>query len=330
MFKLGHEALEGARHDRRCCCCSVAQSYPTLCDPMDCSIPGLPVPQCLPEFAKVCVPFSLLILWCPLLLHPQSFPASGTFPMSCLFSSDDQNIGASASASVLPVNIQGWPPLRLTSLISLLSKGLLGIFCNTTVRRHQFFDIAFFMVQLSQLYVTTGKTIVLTTWAFVGRIMSLLFNILSIFVIVFLPRSNCPLISWLQSLYAVILEPKKRKSVTTIFPFYLPCSNGTRCHDLRFFFFKYFVLSWLFPLFLHPHQEALSSSSFSAIRVISSTNMRLLMFLPPILIPACNSSSLAFLMMHSAYKLNKQGDSRQPCCTPFSILDLEPISCSNG
>ena len=143
----------------------------------------------------------------------------------------------SASASVLPVNIQGWPPLRLTSLISLLSKGLLGIFCSTTVWRHQFFDIAFFMVQLSQLYVTTGKTIVLTTWAFVGRIMSLLFNILSIFVIVFLPRGNCPLISWLQSLYAVILEPKKRKSVTTIFPFYLPCSNGTRCHDLRFFFF---------------------------------------------------------------------------------------------
>ena len=55
MFKLRHEAWEGARHDRRSCCCSVAQSYPTLCDPMDCSTPGLPVPQCLPEFAQVCV-----------------------------------------------------------------------------------------------------------------------------------------------------------------------------------------------------------------------------------------------------------------------------------
>ena len=178
---------------------------------------------------------------------PQSFPASRTFPMNCLFSSDDQNIGTSASASILPVNMQGWPPLRLTGLISLLSKGLSGIFSSTTVRRHQFFDIAFFMVQLSQLYVTTGKTIVLTTWTFVGRIMSLFFNILSTFVITFLPRSNCLLISWLQSLYAVILEPKKRKSVTTIFPFYLPCSNGTIRHDLSFVFFKkHFVLSWLF------------------------------------------------------------------------------------
>ena len=144
----------------------------------------------LPKFVffALVMPFGLLILWCPPLLHPPSFPASGTFPMNCLFSSDDQNIGA--SASVLPVNVQGWPPLRLTGLISLLSKGLSGIFSSTTVRRHLFFDNAFFMVQLSQLYVTTGKTIVLTTWTFVGRIMSLLFNILSMFVITFLPRSN--------------------------------------------------------------------------------------------------------------------------------------------
>ena len=210
---------------------------------------SLSVSQSLPKFVFIALvmPFSLLILWHPLLFHPQSFPASRTFPMNCLFSSDDQNIGTSASASILPVNMQGWPPLRLTGLISLLSKGLSGIFSSTTVRRHQFFDIAFFMVQLSQLYVTTGKTIVLTTWTFVGRIMSLFFNILSTFVITFLPRSNCLLISWLQSLYAVILEPKKRKSVTTIFPFYLPCSNGTIRHDLSFVFFKkHFVLSWLF------------------------------------------------------------------------------------
>ena len=67
---------------------------------------------------------------------PQSFPASGTFPMSCLSASDDQNTGASASASVLPVNIQGWFPLRLTGLISLLFKGLSGVFFSTTVRRY--------------------------------------------------------------------------------------------------------------------------------------------------------------------------------------------------
>ena len=72
---------------------------------------------------------------------PQSFPASGTFLKSCLFTSDDQNIGASASASVLPVNIQGWSPLRFTGLISLLSKGLSGVFSSTTVRGHQFFGV---------------------------------------------------------------------------------------------------------------------------------------------------------------------------------------------
>ena len=71
----------------------------------------------------------------------QSFPSSRTFPMSQLFTLDDQNNGASASASVSPVNIQGWSPLRLTDLISLLSTGLSGVFSNTTVRRHQFFDI---------------------------------------------------------------------------------------------------------------------------------------------------------------------------------------------
>ena len=89
---------------------------------------------------------------------PQSFPAPGTFLMSCLFASDEQNTEAAASASVLPVNIQGWSPLRLTGWISLLSKGLSGVFSSTTVQRHS----AFFTVQLSQLYVTPGKTIALT------------------------------------------------------------------------------------------------------------------------------------------------------------------------
>ena len=70
---------------------------------------------------------------------PQSFPASGTFPVNCVFTSDDQNTEASASASVLSRNIQSWSPLRLTGFISLLSKGLSGVFSRTTVRRHQFF-----------------------------------------------------------------------------------------------------------------------------------------------------------------------------------------------
>ena len=81
------------------------------------------------------MPSSHLILWHPLLLL--SFPTSGTFPMSWLLISDDQNTGA--SASVLPMSIQGWFPLRLANLIFLLSKGLSGVFSNTTVWRHQFF-----------------------------------------------------------------------------------------------------------------------------------------------------------------------------------------------
>ena len=128
------------------CYCSVAQSCPTLCDPMDCSTTSLPVPHHLP----VCPSSCSLHWWChPAVLSsdalfsfcPQSFPASGTFPMSQQFTSDDQKTGASASASVLPVSSQCWFPLRLTGLISLLSRRLSGVFSGTTVWRHQFFGV---------------------------------------------------------------------------------------------------------------------------------------------------------------------------------------------
>ena len=106
--------------------CSVSQLCPTLCDP-SCSTTGFPVLQCLPEFAQNSCPLSR---WChpsisssviPFSSCPQSFPPSGSFPVSQFFTSGGQSVGASASASVLPMNIQGWFPLRLTGLISLLS-----------------------------------------------------------------------------------------------------------------------------------------------------------------------------------------------------------------
>ena len=87
---------------------------------------------CHPTISSSFVPFSSC---------PQFFPASGSFPMSWFFTSGGQSIGASASASVLPINVQGWCPLRLTGLISLLSKGLSRVFSNTTVQKHQFFSI---------------------------------------------------------------------------------------------------------------------------------------------------------------------------------------------
>ena len=134
--------------------------------------------------------------------------------MTWLFTSSGQNFGASASAVVFPMNIQGWFPLELTSFVPLQSKGLSRVFSSTSLKASILQGLAFFMVWLSHLYMTFGKTISLTIWTFVGKVMSLLFNTLSRFVIVFLPRSKCLSVLWLWSLSAVILEPKKIKSGT--------------------------------------------------------------------------------------------------------------------
>ena len=168
-----------------------------------------------------------LILCCSFFFSLQSCPA-GSFPMSQLFASGGQSIGASALALVLPMNIEGWFPLGLTGLISLPSKGLSRVFSSITVQKHPILQCSvFFMVQLSYLYMTTGKTIALTVWTFVGKVISLLFNMLFRFVIPFLPRSKCLLISWLQSPSAVILKPKKIKCYCFHFPpFYLPWIGG--------------------------------------------------------------------------------------------------------
>ena len=128
-----------------------------LCNPMDCSTPGFPVLHHLPEFAQTHVhwlgdaiqpshpvlPFSSCL---------QSFPPSGSFPMTQLFTSGGQSIGASASAPVLPMNIKGWFPLGLTGLISLLSKGLSRVFSSTTVQRYQFFGAQPFNIYILLKY----------------------------------------------------------------------------------------------------------------------------------------------------------------------------------
>ena len=125
-------------------CCSVAKSCPTLCDPMDWSTLGFPVLHSLLELALFISIESVmlsnhLILCCLLLLCFQSCPASGSFLMSQLFPSGSQSIGASASASVLPMNIQDWFSWRLAGLIFFQSKGLSRVFSNTAVQKHQFF-----------------------------------------------------------------------------------------------------------------------------------------------------------------------------------------------
>ena len=127
-----------------CRCYSVARLCLTLCNLMDFSMSGFSVLHYLQEFrflsTELVMLFNHLILCCSFSSCPQSFPASGSFPINQLFMSGGQSSGASASASVLPMNIQRWFPLGLTDLIPLLSKGLSRVFSSTTVQKHQFFD----------------------------------------------------------------------------------------------------------------------------------------------------------------------------------------------
>ena len=137
---------------------SVTQLCPSLCDPMDCSSPGIPVHHQLLELTqthvhRVCDAIQPSHPVIPFSSCPQSFPASGSFPMSQLFTSDGQRSGASASAVVPPMNIQDWFPLGLTGLISLQSRGASRVFSNTTVQKHQFF------LSLSFLYSPTLTSI---------------------------------------------------------------------------------------------------------------------------------------------------------------------------
>ena len=265
---------------------------------MNCSTSGLPVHHQLSEFTQTHVhqvgdaiqPSNPLSSPSPPAPNPsqnQSFPRSQLFPWG------GQSIGISASASVLPMNTQDRSPLGWIGWISLQSKGLKSLLQHHSSKETILKSLAFLTVQLSHTYMTTGKTIALTIRTFVGKVMSLLLNTLSRLVITFLPRSKRLLILWLQSPSAVILEPPKNK-VWHCFPIYFPWIDGTRCHDLSFLnielYTNFFTL--LFPF----NKRLFSSSSLSAIRVVLYAYLRLLTFLPAILIPACASSSPAFLV----------------------------------
>ena len=185
---------------------SVTQLCLTLCDPMDCCMPGFPVhletnscsssQWCHLTISSSVIPFSSCL---------QSFPASGSFPMSQFF---NFSISHSNEYSGLISFRMEW--LDLLAVQGTLKSLLQHHSSKASILRHS----AFFIVQLSHPYMTTGKTIALTRGAFVGKVTSLLFNILSRVVIAFLSRSKHLLISWLQSPSAVILEPPKIKSLT--------------------------------------------------------------------------------------------------------------------
>ena len=203
-----------------CCCgCSVVQSCPTLCDPMDCSTPGLSVPHHLLKFAQGhvhCIGDAIL----------PSHPLMPSSPLPSIFPSirDFSNESAVCLRGPKYINLSISPSNEYSGLVSLKIDffELFAVhFPNHSLKASILWCSAFFIVQLPQPYIFTWKTIALTKWTFVGKVMSLFFNTLSRFVIVFLPRSKRLLVSWLQWPSVMILEPKKRKSITTS-TFHLP------------------------------------------------------------------------------------------------------------
>ena len=191
------------------CCCSVTKSCPTLWDRMDCS------PHYLPEFAQTYVHLVSDAI------QPSRSLSSPSPPAFSLSQHQDLSKWVSSShlvAKVLEFQLQISPSFEHSGLISFRMDWLdllavQGTF-KSPLQHHSskasiLWCSAFFIVQFSHPYMTTGKTIVLTRWTFVGKVMSLLFNMLSRLFITFLPRSTRLLISWLQSPSAVILEPQK-------------------------------------------------------------------------------------------------------------------------
>ena len=172
---------------------SVAQSCLTLCHPMDYSKPDFHVHHHSRSSLKLksiksVMPAHHLILFPPSPVF--NLYQHQSFPMSQFFTSGGQSIETSVSASVLPMNIQDWSPLAWTGWISLQSKGLSRLLQHHSSAASVLQHSAFFMVQLSYPYMTNGKTIALTIWAFVGKVMSLLSNLLSKLDIAFLPKSK--------------------------------------------------------------------------------------------------------------------------------------------
>ena len=196
------------------CCCSVAQSCPTLWNPMDCRTPGLPVPHHLPKFAQVhvhCIGDTIqpsdplmpssLILWCPLLVLPSIFPSIRDFSnessvhirwpkyWSFIFSISP----SSECSGLISLKIDWFDLLAVQRTFSSLLQ-------HHSSKASILWHSAFFMVHLSQQYVTTGKTIALDIWTFVGRVISLLFNTLSRFVIAFhMQSTSCEMLGWINS-----------------------------------------------------------------------------------------------------------------------------------
>ena len=269
---------------------------------------------------------SCLILCCSLLLLPSFFPSIRVFFTELALCIRWPNYW-SFSFSISPSHeYSGLISFRIDWLDLLAVQGTLKSLLQHHSSKASILQCsAFFIVQLSHPYMTPGKSITLTIWTFVCKVMSLLFNMLSRSVVPFLPRSKCLLIMWLQSLSTVILKLKKIKSdIASIFPLSI-CHEvmGTDTMILVFLMlsFKPAFLLTSFTLI----KKLFHSSSLYAIRMVSSAYLRLLVVLPAVSVPVFDSSSPAFHTMYSTYKLNKLGDNIQLCHTPFPIWNQSVI-----
>ena len=307
---------------------SVAQLCPTLCYSMDYSTPGFPVLHQLLELATT------RIHWVGDAIQP-SHLLSFTSPALNL-----SHIRVFSNESVLHIR---WPNYQSFSFSISPSNEYSGLissridFCSprtlksllqhhsskASILQHS----AFFMDQLSYPYMTSGKTIALTRPIFLGKVMSLLFNMLSRWVIAFLPRSEYLLISWLQSLSAVILEPRKIKCHC----FY--CFPSI-CHEVMgpdAMIFVFWMLSFNIFTFYHFYSPLSLSSGGSLVLLCFLHKGGVICISEVIDISPSNlDSSLCFIqpalrMIYSAYKLNKQGDSVQPWDTPFPIWNQSVV-----
>ena len=193
-------------------------------------------------FIESVMPCNHLILY-HLLLLPSIFPRIRVFSNESVLCISWPTDWSFSFSIILPMNIQDWFPLGWTGVGSPCSpRDSQESSPTSQFKSIHLWRSAFFMVQLSHTYTTTGKTTALTRWPFVGKVMSLLFKMLSRLVITFLPRSKRFLISWLQSPSAVILKPKKINSVTVSIVSPSVChawSDGTGCHDLSFLNVKF-------------------------------------------------------------------------------------------
>ena len=220
LSELFYSLMSGNRSLSLICSVSlVTQLCPTFCDPMDCSTPDFPITnsQSLLKLMSIesVMPSNYIILCYLLLLPPLIFPSIRIFSNESVLHIRWPK-DWSLNFSISPFNeYSGLISFMMDWLDLLAVQGTLKSFLQHHSSKASILRCsAFFMVQLSHPYMTTGKTIALTRWTFVGKVVSLLFNVLSSLVIAFLPRSNRLLISWLQSPSAVILESPKIKFLT--------------------------------------------------------------------------------------------------------------------